>query len=300
MSSLIVCQALMAGMSPAIAEEPQAAQDVLKVRFLAERSVEPKGFIQWSILELALQKSGRPFDLDLSTLPTAPDRTAMNLTIYGDEGNVMWGAPRPNREIETLVVHVPLLRGMFQYWLIWAKKDEIDRFAQIRTAEDLAQFSVLQGPKWSTIPGFQKHSISVVEGDFANMPDMLASGRADLMPYSAIGTLGMFNGREEELGVAPLPNVMLIWPGEHFLMVDRNNQDLHDALKEGLLRAFEDGSHAELLRTHPESKNAFRGINLDAINLIYLENPYMTPAAQAAIDEYAVSPAEVFGAKTIN
>lgn len=278
-----------------IAQEAGEAQEVMRVRYLAERGSTPYKRVQWAILKLALQKSGRPFDLDVSRLPTGPDRTATNLTIYGDEGNVIWGAPRPEREEETLVVHLPVLRGLLQYWLVWAREDQLPRFADIRTAEDLGQFSVIQGLKWSSTPAFRKIGIEPVEADFINLPDMLSHGRADLLPYPAIGSMGISEDAVKELGLAPLPNVMLIWPSDHFFMVDRNNQALHDALYEGLLRAFDDGSYAELMRSHPESRDAFSNIDLGEMNLIQLENPYMTPEAQAAIDAYAVSPAEIFG-----
>lgn len=297
---MIVSLLLFLEVPRSIAEETPVTQEVLKVRLLAERSSQPKQLVQWDILELALQKSGRPFDLDVSALPTAPNRTARNMTMYGDEGNVMWGGVRPSREAEALVVHVPIFRGLFQYWRIWARKDELQRFADIKAIGDLAQFSVLQGPKWSTIPSFERHGITVVEGDFANMAEMLAQGRADLMPFSAIGTPSMFHGQIDELDVASLPDVLLVWPGDHFFMVDRNNQALHDALHEGLLRAFEDGSYVRLLRRHPDTRDAFRDVDLNAINLIYLESPYMTPAAQAALDKYSVNPADIFSAEAEN
>ncbi len=298
---LLLLPALIAlGVLPAAAQETAETPKTLKVRIIYQRDMDPTQYVQWHILELALKKSGQPYDLARSTMPTAPERSQRQLTLYGDEGNIFWGGITPSREIEALVVNVPILRGLWQYQYLWVREDQLPRFEGLETMEDLAKFHVIQGPKWSTIPAFNLYGITPVEGDTDNMPAMVARGRADVLPLSLFDTPLARRKSLEEAGLTPVPGVMLVLPTDHFFVLDRNNQALHDALEEGLLRSFEDGSYAELLRTHPTVKDLFDGLDLDNVRLIHMENPNLTPNARAAIEKYAVRPDEIFGEAAAN
>ncbi|MDC0435046.1 hypothetical protein OAM69_05330 [bacterium] len=88
------------------------------------------------------------------------------------------------REDELRPVRVPLSRGLNSYFYNWVRKEDVERYSDIETLNELTQLSVLQGTNWATIPGLEENSVK-----------MLAAKRADALLYSAIHVFQYYKRR---------------------------------------------------------------------------------------------------------
>ncbi|MFV0384197.1 hypothetical protein [Paracoccus sp. (in: a-proteobacteria)] len=262
---------------------------------MSEMGDRAKQFVHWSLLELALEKSGRPFDLDISEMGAAPGRSNRIMREMGDDANIQWHGVGDVGEKGLLPVKIPLFRGLQSYWPLWVNSKDLDKFENLRTVDDLNDFVLLQGQNWHTIAAFERVGCEVVTGRFLNLPKMLSHNRADILPYTVIEARGMFGDHPEEMGLTPLEHVMVYMPTVMYFFVSPDNQELHDALYEGLLKSFEDGSYVQLLRTHPGTKDAFADIDLENMHVIHIEADNLDNGTWEILDHFRIEPAEVYG-----
>lgn len=251
----------------------QADSDVMIVRQLDGRAKIAKDTIQWAILDLALRKSGRAYDLDISSHTLAPGRAIAQLESLGNEGNLIWGTTSAQREKELLPVRVPLFRGLLSYCYIWVRKDDVDRFSHIRTLSDLKKFSILQDPKWPTKAMFEAEGFDVRTGDLSNIPEMLSHSRADALIFPVLETSKLNKFGAQKANLVRLSNVLIHLPTEHYFFVAQEGQEeLHGMLYTGMKAAVADGSQEALLRIHSTTKDAYHQLlNSDAA-MISIEN----------------------------
>ena len=90
----------------------------------------------------------------------------------------------------------------------------------------------------------------------------------------------------EEFELVPLPHVMIRYPLDHYFYVDDCSNDLQDALSNGLQAAFADGSHEQLLLTHPVTSEAYKTIKNGDFDIINIYGQQMTEETRIAMDEY--------------
>ena len=239
----------------------------------------------WRILDLALQKSGRSYDLALSEHTRGPYRAAKQLQELGDEGNVIWRGAIPRREETMRAVYSPNLSGLVSYWNFFVHKDNLQRLAHAETLDDLKDYAFILGEDFQVTPFIEAEGIEVRFGDASNVPRMLASGRADIFMYPAIfrETLDRFGA--DEFDMVHLPNVMLHLPMAHYFFVAQSgSEELHSAISTGMTNAKLDGSYDTLLSTHPFTRDSFNEIMNGDYSLIEFDNPNLTEETRNVLE----------------
>ena len=267
-------------------DNPNTIDGILQVRLIDNPERDTREDIRWKTLELALEKSRVPYDLDVSSFGTAPDRQIKQMRELGVEGNVYWSVTDREWEKASLPVRVPLSRGLNSYFNIWVAKKDVEKFSDIKTLDALTQFSVLQGTNWSTIPGLEAAGFDVRQGAFLNLVKMLAANRADALLYSAIQSARIEGLGSEELGLVPLPDLLIRFPLDDFFYVDACSKDLHDAIFNGLMAAFEDGSYDTMMNTYPGVIEGYEVILSDAVKVLDVNNTELTEESARVMDEY--------------
>ena len=267
-------------------DTPNTIDGILQVRLIDNPERDTREDIRWKTLELALEKSRVPYDLDVSSFGTAPDRQIKQMRELGVEGNVYWSVTDREWEKASLPVRVPLSRGLNSYFNIWVSEEDVEKFSEIKTLDALTQFSVLQGTNWSTIPGLEAAGFEVRQGAFFNLVKMLAANRADALLYSAIQSARIEGLGSEELGLVALPDLLIRFPLDDFFYVDACSKDLHDAIFNGLKTAFEDGSYDAMMNSYPGVIDGYEVILNDAVKVLDVDNTELTEESARVMDEY--------------
>ena len=268
-------------------EDPNIENDVLKVRPFLGPNDKPREYIQWSILDLALEKSQMPYDLEVSS-HSANARWAQQLEQLGTEANLRFLSFNPKRESEAFPIRIPIFRGLLSYSYIWVREDNVDRFSYVKTLDDLKNLSILSPDQWPNTKLFRDAGLNILSAEFENLPNMLMRGRADAFIYPAMESANFLAQSNAEFELVPLPHVMIRYPLDHYFYVDDCSKDLQDALTKGLLAAFADGSYERLLLTHPVTGEAFKRIEDGDFNIIDIYGQQMTEETRIAMEKYGV------------
>ena len=284
-SALLMVTSVQAEKCPI--ENPNIESGVLKVRAVEGANRDSRNYIQWKVTELALEKSGVPYDFDVSSHTRASVNEWRQLRSLGIEGNLVWGTVGSRNETLLLPVQVPLHLGLGSYWNIWVREDD-ERFANVHTLADLQEFTVLQGENWPTVPVLEAEGLEVRTGTILNLPKMLSRGRADMFFYSASDSQKIIDLGAKELGIVPLPHVMVRYPLDLYSYVDKCSTDIRDALLTGMEAAIADGSYEELLRQHAAPMGAYDKIKGGDYSLIEFDHPDLTEKTLSAMEKYNI------------
>lgn len=81
-------------------------------------------------------------------------------------------------------------------------------------------------------------------------------------------------------------NIVLIYPFGRLFFVNKNNQELHDAVYQGLVKSFLNGSFWQLFKSHKSNRVVFKEANLKARKQLVIDNPYLTSEFKRIPKEY--------------
>ncbi len=237
----------------------------LKVIFLAGESWFGKEGYRYSLLELALAKSGRAHEISIVD-ERAPQKRRSEIMRHSAKPYVMIMGTNPGLEKQHRAVYFPIYLGIGSgYRLMLTRKELQEEIRSIRDLKDLQRFSVGQGMHWSDVPILENGGLKVEQiAKKSLLWRMTASGRLDLFPR------GMFEIFEEyENYKAELPDLivddhlLLTYPFAIYYFVNRNNEELALAIEAGLRAAYASGELQNLLlgTIGPNVKNALLGLH---------------------------------------
>ena len=273
----------------------QASEDVITVRPIGGMSGFVTETIQWKVLELALEKSGRAYDLAPSKYKRLVKREANQMRELGDEGNLIWAGPIHPQNAEMRPIGIPFLFGLPSYRYLWVRTSDLGRFSQIRTLDDLRQFSILTGQNWGANYILEAEGFDLRKGYSANLPNMLMAGRGEVLLWSVTGVFNMYEKfGVDELEMSPVPNVLVRLPQVFFFWVaDEGSQDLYDAVYSGLSTAFADGSLDQLIRDFPRVGDAYSDLVSNQFVIIDIENPDLSEEVRSELEMYGLDVDEI-------
>lgn len=272
----------------AIEIEAQTTDNTLKVRYLGQATIDSSKEMQWELLRLALDRSGQPYDLGVSTHQSAPLRGHSQMQNLGDEANIMWLNFDSDNERTMRPIRIPLFRGLYRYWNIWVRKENLRDYSELKTIDDLAGLSVLQGRHWRSVPVLEANGIEVRTGDMANLTKMLAHGRADMLLYPVVSSHALIESfQADEYALFPVPNTLIAFPLDNFFFLARDgSEELHAALLRGMTDVVNDGSHDALLRSHPATKDGYRTLLRGDFNVLELQYDDMSAPTREAMSRF--------------
>lgn len=211
----------------------------------------------WIVLRAVLEKTVPQFGP--FTLTSAPDamsaqRLTKELGLPNGHINIIARASDPELEAQFQAVRIPIDRGLMGMRLLLVRKADLDRFARVRTLEDLRRLSVGQGKGWIDARILLNAGFSVVESArFESLFTMLDGGRFDAFPRALDEALRETDERRTTMPEIVLePTLMLHYslPRYFFVRRDAEGGRLARRVLAGMEMMVRDGSLQALFRKH--------------------------------------------------
>lgn len=239
---------------------------------IEERASDGYGY---KILDLALSKSGRPYQLSIAPLKMNQERTRASIE-SGSISIVDFGTSAEFEE-RFRAIYFPIDRGLSGYRLFIINRSAAAEFAAIRNLNELKQKVAGQGNGWSDIKILRNAGIRVESAEFGSLFKMLEMGRFDFFP---LGVEEVYALLEQHKDSAPNSTVeeslALHYPFARLFFVKKDNKELHDAVMAGLENAFADGSFQSLVESDPSFRAVRERAHLASRTLIEIDNPNLT------------------------
>jgi len=253
---------------------PLQAAEPLHVIYPAmeERSADSYGY---KVLSLALEKSGRPFQLSISASKMNSERARKSI----DEGTVSIADFGSSAELEKryAAIYFPIDQGISGYRLFIINKNSASRFAQIKSLSDLRTMVAGQGPGWSDIRILEQAGIKVETGEFTSLFKMVELGRFDFFPLGIEEVFGLLEKFQTSCPNSIVePTLVLHYPFARLFFVKKDNQALRAAVLDGLEKAYADGSFQKLINNDAAFKEARTLSAMGSRTVIELNNPGLT------------------------
>lgn len=240
------------------------------------------GEFDWIVLRTALDKTAAkfgPYKLSASKEPLSVARLLQEMSYPEGSINVFARATDIELEKKFTPIRIPIDRGLMGMRLLVVRKDDLPRFAAIRTLDELKRLSAGQGKGWIDTDVLGAAGISVVE---APRPDalyaMLEAGRFDFFPRAldeAPREFAMQHKTRPSITIEP--TLMLRYPLPRYFFVRRDGEGdrLAARIKAGMELMVQDGSLAALFRQYkgPLIERAAIGKR----HIIDLPNPLLPP-----------------------
>lgn len=262
----------------------------LNVVFGMDRSKIDNALAQYRIdvIRLALEKSGEPYTFSVHTEVMNQARRLRFLD-SGEVFNVAIQGTCPEFESRFLPVRVPIYLGLgSSYRLMLIRRSLEPRLEQVKTLDQLRQFSIGQGHAWSDNPIWRNAGFKLVESSYRNLFGMVARGRFDMF------SRGLFEAYEEQrIFSQHYPNLtvddalVVVYPFAIYMFVSPNAPAVHAALLKGMQIAYQDGSLQALLTQNTAVAQALQKAHLQTRTRIELPAYDMTPETLEALRTYA-------------
>lgn len=193
------------------------------------------------ILELALKKSGKPYQLEKITTPLLLENRSKN-NLKQKFYDVHWMNAKSALEADLRPIPVPLCKGLTGWRIMFIRPDNQTAFSNMKNLMELNKFTAIHGHDWPEKYMYENnHLRQKLTNNFKSLFLMLHRKRGD---YLSRSVLEIF---EEErafpnLNITIEKNLVLHYPAAYYFYVDKDNQELADALEKGLKIAIADGS----------------------------------------------------------
>lgn len=230
------------------------------------------------LLDLALNKTtsfGRSYEL-VPAIDMNVGR-AIDYLKRGDEKtvNVLWTTTSKEREALMLPIRIPIRKGLLGYRIFLIRKQDKEKFAAIKSIEELKKLKVGQGHIWNDVKIFQANGFGLVKGSsYEGLFEMLCKGRFD---YFSRGINEAPTEYETRKG--KLPNlwveetILLYYPWPKYFFTSKKNPTLAIQIEQGLKMMINDGSFDKhFFKYHHDD---IKKVNLQKRFFFVLHNPLL-------------------------
>ncbi len=232
-------------------------------------------FVQ--LLQLALDKTEEDYgaaEVIITNFNVSQGRALQELE-SGVHIDVDWAGTNKERENILEPIRVPLIGGLLGYRIPVIRTEDIDFFEGVTILEDLRRFKAIQGSHWPDSDILESVGLKIFRvPKFEVMYPMLINKRVDYFPrgvnevYAEVETYG------NDL-LTDYDKVIIAYKFPMYFFTNKNNKELAKRIEIGLIKAIDDGSFIEFLKTHPATRNIFPLERFKDSNIIYIDNPFL-------------------------
>ncbi len=260
-----------------------APANILEVVY-SDTTQEGEDSFSYAVLNLALEKSGVEYTLELSPIDASQER--LSEMILNDELDIADFGTSKSYESILLPIYIPLDMGLSGWRVCIVNESVSDKFQLVRTMDQLRQFVFGQGLGWADTEILIHNKFEVLEAqNIQNALMMLSNKRFDVMPLGINEVYKVYDDQIDQSKTVVDDHLIIKYPFGKLFFVNKNNQALHDAVYNGLRIAFDDGSYMELFESFPQNNMILERINEQTL-IFELDNPYTTESFNSIPDKY--------------
>lgn len=244
-----------------------------------------------ALLRFVLDKSGVPYRIVFSEVGVTTQARQVALLMQNADINLGWYGTSIELERELVPVRFPIWRGLLGYRVFIINKNSQPLFDKVNTLEDLRRFRGDQGIGWADVQILEHSGLRQDQTQYDLIFEKLNAGRSD---YFSRGITEAF--REVDMRRKEFPNlaverhVLLVYPFDGFFFTNKENPELAQALENGFLKAYADGSFSRFFYSHPIVKAVLEGTRIEGRTRIEIPNPLLSPETLAIPKQYWHSP----------
>ena len=238
---------------PAAANPAKAPQQVVYPR--PESEHDSRYLYDWEVLRTALEKTRArfgPYELRQASQFMSPARVTTEAAGSGSI-NLFVRATSAQLEQQFRPVRIPVDRGLIGYRLLLVRHEDLPRFAEVKSLDQLRRFSIGQGKGWVDVGILQAGGFKVVEGNnYDGLFSMLEVKRFDALSRSVDEALSEYDGWHKRFGFEVEPDLALYYPLARYFFTrrDAEGEALANRLEAGLEAMVQDGSLQALFMTY--------------------------------------------------
>jgi hypothetical protein len=259
----------------------------LNVRYAKSQTVNPLYKKQteyfYEILALGLEKSTKPYQLEMATIPTNVEQSRSLKLLENGYYDVHWYTTDANRENTMLPIRIPLTKGLIGLRLMFIHQDTPDIFKHISSTEQLKTYIGGQGRNWPDTILLKQQKFHIEEAtNSVALLKMLDKKRIEYFPRSMLEIWHEITVIKD-MKIAIDQHIALQYPLAVYFFVAQDNQKLHDLLELGLKNAIADGSFNKVFYKY--YGDYVTKSRLKKRKILKISNPNMTPETPLNIPE---------------
>lgn len=207
--------------------------------------------VQYSIeiLELALKKSGHPYQLEKIRTPLLSENRSKN-NLSQKKYDVHWLTANQSLESELIPIPIPLCKGLMGWRLLFIRAESQQKFSAIKNLNDLGKLIAANGHDWPESKLFEENQLNQrLATNWKSIFLMLGRERVDYISRSALEIFQEENAFPQ-LNIAIESDLVIHYPAAYYFYVDKSNQGLADIIESGLKIAIADGSFDEVFNRY--------------------------------------------------
>ncbi|WP_158971372.1 ABC transporter substrate-binding protein [Paraglaciecola sp. L3A3] len=214
------------------------------------------------LLKLAVEQSAEEYgEVEFVPIEVLMSDARKFVSLNSNLIDVSWTTYTSDHEQQALAVKIPLLKGMFGYRVLLIRKNEQAKFSSIKSINQLAELTALQGKGWSEVQLMRNAGLKVKTMDWTpKFYQLVSNGSVDYYPRSVMDIHNeLANAKAENLAIEQ--TLLLKFRNNAYFFVAKDNTKLAKRLEYGLIKSIEDGSYEEYFMQHGNNAKALKMLN---------------------------------------
>lgn len=197
----------------------------------------------------------------------------LRASIFQGVVDLAWFTSSPEAETDFLAIKKPLLGAINEYHLLLIRREDQERFSQVKTIEELRNFTGGISEQWADAEVMRTNELPLVAvSRYPVLFKMLAAKRFDYFPRGLYQITSEAR-RHPELDLVIENSLMLHYPSFTYFFVAKGNSKLANRIQAGLELAQSDGSLDELFNSVPRFRWAQQLLESHSRRILRLKLP---------------------------
>jgi ABC-type amino acid transport substrate-binding protein len=246
-----------------------------------ESASDVRYLYHWEVLRTALEKTQSewgPYRM-LASERMTERRQAHELKNATGKLTVMYLSTTPDLESHLIPVRIPVDRNLGGYCVFLIRQGEEQRFAAVRTLDDLRRFRYGLGLGWVDVDILRANGFPVVTGSsYDGLFEMLVNRRFDVFLRAAVEVLDEHEQRKPALpGLRIEPSLILYYPLPMYFWFPRTAEGgrLAARAEAGMRAMIADGTYDRIFDKYQRRK--IERLRLKQRRVFRIGNPFLGP-----------------------
>jgi ABC-type amino acid transport substrate-binding protein len=191
---------------------------------------------------------------------------------------VMYLSTTPDFEQHLFPIRIPVDRNLGGYCVFLIRRGDQQRFAAIRSIDDLRRFTYGLGLGWVDVDILKADGFRVVTGSsYDGLFEMLVNKRFDVFLRAATEVLDEYGQRKESLPLTIEDSVILYYPLPMYFWFPKTEEGrwLAARAEEGMRMMIADGTYDRIFDTYQRQK--IERLRLRERKIFRIANPFLGP-----------------------